>query len=458
MSGRKRKQEPIDFIVTTSDGTDASAAANRRRVRSVAALKSWPERRRKTFQNGETVGPGHQSTFLVEESTPRKQVKPHPAQWQDDVQRTNFTPSLSPAASYAASSPGPSSAQDVSEDAKGQRKRVAFDNDPHVNKPESEDAIIEIPRLSPALSAHGDHLSGSTILEERPDTPCRCQICERRRMGLPTSEPSSAYPVALVPIRRRMAGFIEPSLIAPGGDVSLITPPATPDPVLRGISSGRADPFNQYPVPYQPWFDGILHHMLNIYAPRGWPALNVTREQGNHWEWFMTQNALKEPALFYVRLLFGSGDLIHLGSMQPQIMYWLRAQAIKAINEALEDSKRAISDAMIIAVGRIALHESLYGDRDAANQIHRPAQKRMIAMRGGMSALDFPPLVKRLMRWADRVMAMQSGTDRIMDDDDNQTFTIEESRNVLDHWVPEEAQTVRGNIRISDIINEKDAG
>lgn len=109
---------------------------------------------------------------------------------------------------------------------------------------------------------------------------------------------------------------------------------------------------------------------------------------------FMTQAALAEPALFYVRLPFASGDLINLKALPPEYSYWLQAQSIKAINEALSDRKRAASDGLILAVGRIAMHESWYGDRQAAIVMHRPAQRRMIQMRRGLRVLPFPPLVK----------------------------------------------------------------
>ena len=168
----------------------------------------------------------------------------------------------------------------------------------------------------------------------------------------------------------------------------------------------------------------------------------------------MTQHALSEPALFYVRLLFASGDLIRLKVLKPELSFWLQAQAIISINEALSQPERATSDALILAVGRIAMHEAFYGDKQAANAMHRPAQKRMIDMRGGMKALPFPELVKRLMRWADKVMAMQSGTGRMLDDEEqSQNFTIKQHVDVLERWVPTEGQDLRKKIRISDLLS-----
>lgn len=196
---------------------------------------------------------------------------------------------------------------------------------------------------------------------------------------------------------------------------------------------------------------------MTVYAPRGWPALKITDEQGVKWEWFMTQSALAEPALFYVRLLFGSGDMIKLGTVRSEIMYWLRAQAISAINDALADSSRACSDAIILAVGRIALHEHMYGDKHASAHVHRPAQKRMIEMRGGMKKLEFPDLVKRLMRWSDRMMSVGSGTERLLEDDvENPSFTLRERVGAIERWAPHEMPGVRNKIKISDLVNDED--
>lgn len=109
-------------------------------------------------------------------------------------------------------------------------------------------------------------------------------------------------------------------------------------------------------------------------------------------------------------LAFGSLDLLSVP--HPQ------AQAIASINEVLSDPKRATSDPSILAVGRMAPHESMYRDKHAAHMIHRPAQQQTIRMRGGMGRLKFPELVKRLMRWCDTVMAKQGGTQRFIEDDE----------------------------------------
>jgi hypothetical protein len=210
-------------------------------------------------------------------------------------------------------------------------------------------------------------------------------------------------------------------------------------------------------VQWQPWYDGLLHYMMTVFAPRAWPVLNITSEQGCKWEWFMTQHAMAEPALFYVRLLFASGDLIRIGVLNRECSYWLQSQAIKAINEALQDPKRSMGDGLILAVGRIALHECMYGDRNASNTIHRPAQRRMIDMRGGMTKLGFPDLVKRLMRWGDRVMSMQGSTSRLLPDDEdegNSTYSLKQSVDGFEAWAPGTGQALRNKMAIANLLTD----
>ncbi|KAI4715316.1 hypothetical protein E4T48_08501 [Aureobasidium sp. EXF-10727] len=226
-----------------------------------------------------------------------------------------------------------------------------------------------------------------------------------------------------------------------------LTTPASALASPYDLGSGIHDAFNCYPVLSQPWYDRVLHHMMTVFAPRGWPTLGITREEGLKWERFMTLHALADAALFNVRLLFASGDLIRMKVLPSETALWLRDQAVRSINEALSDPVRATSDPLILAVGRIALHESMYGDRSAANLIHRPAQYRMIMMRGGMGALDFPELVKRLMRWADRVMSLQSDTPRFLIELDNdRSFSIDQSVGVVEKWVPQEGILLRNKV------------
>ncbi|TKA80797.1 hypothetical protein B0A55_01624, partial [Friedmanniomyces simplex] len=62
--------QELQFVVTTNPG-QASTAANRKRVRSQAALKSWPERRKRNFEQLEDASTGRgRGAFRVATPTP----------------------------------------------------------------------------------------------------------------------------------------------------------------------------------------------------------------------------------------------------------------------------------------------------------------------------------------------------------------------------------------------------
>lgn len=420
---KKEEGSKFQFVVSTNP-TDARSQANKKRVRSVAALKSWPERRKKTFE-GQDASSSH-GGFVLDRS----------------VSSTPAGPSR-PAASL-------------------KRKHSPEPDDP-LARATAVAGPLETP--IPVDRAPADEeLFEKCTRAWNPDCNCvHCRTERRYRFGPSQGETTRhvAFPAGAVASGEGRKRTADGRMKLPEGDLAMVTPPtspgpppaAAPPPTAMVNNVGRAEPFACYPVPYRPWFDRILHHMMTVFAPRGWPALKITDDEGLSWEWFMTQHALSEPALFYVRLLFASGDLIRLKVLKPEISYWLQAQAIQSINEALQDPKRAASDPLILAVGRIALHENLYGNKEAASRIHRPAQKRMIDMRGGMKALPFPELVKRLMRWSDKVMAMQSGTPRLLEDEpENQNFTMEQHVNVLDKWDPNAGKDLRTKIKISDLL------
>ncbi|KAF2207770.1 hypothetical protein CERZMDRAFT_102035 [Cercospora zeae-maydis SCOH1-5] len=441
----KKKPKQIDFIVTTSDPNSASNAANKKRVRSVAALKSWPERRKKIFEQLESAGGGRGAFVLDGQGVARKKSKTPPR--HDalfSVPQQVSPPSLRSVAKrpkfFGPPLPGPAASANAA---------YAFNPDATTFVPATTSTAGDFSaRLDTALES-------STV--SKSWQPLRAyQNYFSSLLPLPGQDYGAVTTFAASDAsnrRKRMADGSEKPMDAIG-DMTLITPPASPqaDP-----SAGVIDPFYDCPVTYRPWFNKILHHMIHVYAPRGWPALKITTQQGRHWEWFMTQKSLEEPALFYVRLLFGSGDMIRLGVLGDEIRYWLRSEAIKAINEALVDPVRCCSDALILAVGRIALHEHMYGDRGGSSSVHRPAQRRMIDMRGGMAKLPFPELVKRLMRWSDRLMAVGTGTPRLLEDDGpNTNFTLKESVGAIEGWAPHEIPVVRSKIKISDLVNDED--
>ncbi|KAI4842879.1 hypothetical protein E4T44_07058 [Aureobasidium sp. EXF-8845] len=401
-------------FVNVTAPQDASSEGNKKRIRSAAAASGWAQGARpKLPPNLPNNSENPRFSYPVDlkdlfESPEKSDLSDHPA----SIDKPSTTSDTEPASNHF------SGRKFIWETASGRRTSTA------------KYGATEV-----------DDRSRSNIKRKR--TPRSSQTSSSRRKAPVTSSSVSVSSQSLAASPTTAVSTWISTIQTP--DVSLSTTnSALASP--HDLGSGIHDAFNCYPVQSQLWCDMILHHMMTVFAPRGWDSLHISNEEGLKWERFMTQHALADPALFNVRLLFASGDLIRLRVLPSETALWLRDQAVRSINEALDDPVRAISDPVILAVGRIALHESMYGDRGAANLIHRPAQHRMIMMRGGMGALEFPELVKRLMRWADRVMSLQSDTPRFLPDTD-QSFSINQSVEVLEKWVPQEGLSLRTKVR-----------
>lgn len=191
--------------------------------------------------------------------------------------------------------------------------------------------------------------------------------------------------------------------------VSNNPPRRTPDERPASLSLTKI-PVEICPVPYQKWYDGLLEFWYCDHLPRCYGLMKTTAKQMDSYIAWSRSIALTDPALFYTTLFIPTGILVANGQMDLGRALWLRGQVVAALNEALDDPVRATSDAIISAVGKIAMHEHIYGDRQASHRIHRPAQQRMIAMRGGVQNLGLPPITLQLMVWYDALMAAESGT------------------------------------------------
>lgn len=137
--------------------------------------------------------------------------------------------------------------------------------------------------------------------------------------------------------------------------------------------------------------------------------LDISRESALSFNNWVHREALQEPAYFYMCLATACVNFIAMEKLPLIYGLWLRGQTVRAINDALNDPKRGVRNALIMAVGGVALHESLYGDRRMAHRVHRPAQQRMIALRGGFEALGLPLQAVQFLVWVDKFMAAQNG-------------------------------------------------
>ncbi|KAK3113755.1 hypothetical protein LTR53_008620 [Teratosphaeriaceae sp. CCFEE 6253] len=215
-------------------------------------------------------------------------------------------------------------------------------------------------------------------------------------------------------------------------------PRRLPDPLL--LNTGRRDPFHTYPVPYLQWFGPLLDFWYGVVIPKGHRLLKCPAAELEDYVVWSRRFELTEPALYYTSLYLATGIPVVDGTLHVNKALWLRQRAIMALNDALADPKRATSNAIISAVGKIALHEHTYGDRAGASRVHRAAQQRMIALRGGIQQLGLPNVTIQLMVWYDAYMAAETNTQAYFADLPSklgvQSFSQEEAVRVTDAAAP----------------------
>lgn len=93
-------------------------------------------------------------------------------------------------------------------------------------------------------------------------------------------------------------------------------------------------------------------------------------------------------------------------------MLQLRGMAIQQVNRALMGRNpgiRATSDQLIVAVGKMATYELLFGQRETFHT-HMTGLQRMVGLRGGLSALGLGGFLERMLLWIDSNAAAITGS------------------------------------------------
>ncbi|KXT02706.1 hypothetical protein AC578_5424 [Pseudocercospora eumusae] len=181
-----------------------------------------------------------------------------------------------------------------------------------------------------------------------------------------------------------------------------------PDPTF--LDASLRDPFLTYPVRYRKWYGQLLNYWYQVVLPRSSRVIKASRPELEAYTIWSRRQELSEPVLFYTSLFFASGIPVAEGLFPLSAALWLRQKTVKAMQDALGDPARATSIPVILAVGRIALHEHIYGNRQLAHSVHRPAQLRMIEMRGGLANLGLPSTTVQLIVWTDSLLAAETGS------------------------------------------------
>lgn len=104
----------------------------------------------------------------------------------------------------------------------------------------------------------------------------------------------------------------------------------------------------------------------------------------------------------YAVLLMGASHFCTVNPSKAALfdLLALKARALSEINAGLADPKKATSDAMIMAVAKMAAYESIFGNSDHF-AAHMKGLQLMLKMRGGLSTLGLSGLLERMVVWID---------------------------------------------------------
>lgn len=145
--------------------------------------------------------------------------------------------------------------------------------------------------------------------------------------------------------------------------------------------------------------------------PRGWAPLGIPTSEGRIYQSFVSSLIFSSPACFYTCLYHASGLHVLTGRLSPLTNLWLRDRAISAINTALADAdpRVRLSDAMIYTIGLLAGYEVWFGDPKLGIEVHRPAYRHMLQLRGGFDSWNVPTALKKISIWMDCTISVVTG-------------------------------------------------
>jgi hypothetical protein len=109
---------------------------------------------------------------------------------------------------------------------------------------------------------------------------------------------------------------------------------------------------------------------------------------------------MTEPATMYAALLMAASHyaVVNPSKENKRNAELLRARAIHEIIAVVSEPGRAITDAMIGAVAKMAAYEAIFGDTQRF-QAHMEGVHMMLKLRGGLSTLGLDGLLERMLVW-----------------------------------------------------------
>ncbi|CEL01060.1 Putative Aspergillus nidulans repeat 3 region of R2-C RNA from SpoC1 gene cluster (Fragment) [Aspergillus calidoustus] len=164
-----------------------------------------------------------------------------------------------------------------------------------------------------------------------------------------------------------------------------------PARVSAVLSQNHADPFCAYPVPMSSAMHMYFRHYRFYVVPTAYP-FNVDRM--NTW-W--TERAVMSPALLHTKLCLAAGHKAALESRNGvssvacqrsrRDCLQFRMNAIRTLNDILQDPVTAVAESTVLLVGSIVTIETINAEF-AALQTHMNGLATLIDLAGGLDALE----------------------------------------------------------------------
>ncbi|OAA75116.1 tachykinin family protein [Akanthomyces lecanii RCEF 1005] len=156
--------------------------------------------------------------------------------------------------------------------------------------------------------------------------------------------------------------------------------------VNRALACSQLDPFDAFPVRLTSEHHKLLHHWLSKYAAMMFEDLPSSTFNPMRDVWFPLD--LSNAASFNAVMAHSAAHLAHVqGIRDSEEALKFKMEAVRIVTLWMSDSERALSDDAFAAVLRLLTYERYWGT-ETEWKIHRYGLSKMVAARGGITALE----------------------------------------------------------------------
>ncbi|KAL1297640.1 hypothetical protein AAFC00_006197 [Neodothiora populina] len=176
------------------------------------------------------------------------------------------------------------------------------------------------------------------------------------------------------------------------------------------------NPFSRFPVSWTPLYGRMIERYRAITAAQIKEIHSDSEYQKAVCDLPLQLTVAEhEPALLFA-LMSTTSAMLERGGMTMEVAPRVfQRQTVKLLNDALENPKRVLSSATILAVTLIALAESTQGHAGSPVTLYQAPLRRMINARGGLEVIyhtdAYGPTLVQFLVWCDKVISSMTGND-----------------------------------------------